>query len=214
MPVYVNQKAGPMVASDGSIVTFRASRDGAVIVGRAHGRFYESASRGTTFVAAVQQVNVGGSLGTQSPLLLVNPVGSGMNLSILKLTFAWFSGTLGAGVIWWAQGSGPAAPLPLESNNSNIVRNSARLGNTFPPNDVALLYANVGFFPAPVLVRPSAISMAPYLATNTVLNPIQVEDVSGELVVPPGRYIAVVPIFSGGSSVNISLAVTYEVVPQ
>jgi hypothetical protein len=77
---------GPSVASgDGSPVPVRLGRNGELIIGNGHGKYYEQVARGKCYHASMQ---AGASMGTALTatavtLTLYNPVNSGMLLSLI-----------------------------------------------------------------------------------------------------------------------------------
>lgn len=82
-------QVGPQPASDGSIINARGSRDGAQVVTHLHGRHYEQASRHNIFSAAnqaAQAISVALAT-TYTGLVVSNPAGSVINLSILRFGF-------------------------------------------------------------------------------------------------------------------------------
>lgn len=107
--VYPKQSVGPRTVV-GDSVAFRAGTRGQSIVGLdSQGAYYELASRGMLFsggtAAAGMTVitGVGGSISplaaapTNPILMLINPVGSGVNAALLQTTLNVISGTPGAG---------------------------------------------------------------------------------------------------------------------
>jgi hypothetical protein len=212
MALEIQGRVGPVVISDGNLSDPRLTRDAAIVVGDAHGRYYENASRGLTFVAvtAAAGISPGTALTATGALMLANPAGSGKNIAILKLALGWVSGTFPVGAIWWTQGANPS-PLPAES--AAALRMSTLL-NGGATNDVARAYSGVSLTTVPTIMRPSAILMGPYVGTGAVLNPVQFEEVAGEIVIPPGFFVAVEGIAAGGTSPLANLSLTYEVVPQ
>lgn len=81
-----NAKTGPIIAGDAVDVTLRSGRQGDLIVGEGHGRYYENAYRGGLFNAANQAVvtTTVGLATTYTGLVLSNPINSAVNLSILR----------------------------------------------------------------------------------------------------------------------------------
>lgn len=77
---------GPQTYSDGSNPTARAGKSGETVVQALHGRYYEQAIRGGIFYAANQAVatTTVGLATTYTGLVLSNPVGSPVNLVLLK----------------------------------------------------------------------------------------------------------------------------------
>jgi hypothetical protein len=101
--VLIEGRTGPTLASDGSLTPVRLSRQGGQVVTDAHGHFYEAAVRSqmfsgflgatTTGIAAGNLVGAGAAASTQ--FALWNPVGSGKNVSVVKVGISPISGTFG-----------------------------------------------------------------------------------------------------------------------
>lgn len=198
--------------ADGGILTLRLSRELGLAVGDAQGRYYEKASRGQSFIASTAAAGIahGSALTATGALMLANPLGSGKNLSINRLVFGAVSGTLGVGQLWWCVGANPAA-LPAETTAA--TRQGALLNNS-SANDVAKAYSGVSLTTVPVVVRPTAIGYEGVVVATaeTSFLPPQIEEVAGELVVPPGFFVAVEGIGTAGTSPLVVLALSYDVI--
>lgn len=81
-------RTGPVVTQDGAIGPARGGKTGEVIVGDAHGRYFEAAARGAIFSVASQAVatTTVGLATTYTGLCVSNPVASTVNLVLLKAT--------------------------------------------------------------------------------------------------------------------------------
>lgn len=86
--VTVRGQVGPQTLYDGSEQSFRQGRNGEQIMGELHGRYYEQAFRGNIFSVASQAVatTTVGLATTYTGLALSNPVGSPVNVVLLKAT--------------------------------------------------------------------------------------------------------------------------------
>jgi hypothetical protein len=214
MAYEVQAKTGPVLGQDGSLVDLRTTRDCALAVGDVHGRYYENASRGLTFVATTATAGIapGTALTATPPLALVNPAGSGKNIEILKVIFAYVSGTLGAGSLWYCQGLNPTT-LPLET--AAAIRSCTLLsGVTTNANDVSKAYSGVSLTNTPVIIRSSAFSLDAYVGTVTTWNPPNIEEIASSIILTPGAFFAIEGIAGAGTSPLVSLAIEYAVVPQ
>lgn len=207
----IQGKVGPAgTPADGNTADLRLTRELGTVVGDGRGHFYESASRGTTFIACTAAAGIapGTALTATGALMLANPTGSGKNLSILRAKMAYVSGTFGAGVIWWTSGINPAS-LPAET--SAALRNCSFL-NLTNSGDIAKAYSGVSLTNSPVIIRPSSFDLGTYAGTSTTILPPLDEIIDGELVVPPGFYVALEGIAASGTSPLVNLSITYEVV--
>ena len=209
---------GPGMAPDGDPERTRLARDGSLIVGDLHGRYYESASRRNTYVMGTVSggFSLTTSLSSLSGMWLGNPPGSGYNISILKFVFGVSNLTaLVTGAFWWVQGVLPR-PIPTEVSGAGIGFRSSSLlsGQTAAPNDVAIAY-----FPGqvtvsvPTILRASSLILNPYAGTGNpqTLMPPQVEEVAGEFVIPPGYFGGISSIGSSGGG-GVAAALVYELV--
>lgn len=80
-------QVGPQTASDNSNPTARSLRDGSVAVAESHARYYEQTYRKNTFHALALGVAVTAVATSMTGLLVVNPLGSPVNLSLQKIRF-------------------------------------------------------------------------------------------------------------------------------
>src|SRR5262245_7044390 len=83
-------RVGPATLSDGNPREIRLGKTGEIIVGDAHGRYYESVVRGNVFTAANQASATFTLFGTTTATgyILSNPSGSGKNLIVLQIAYA------------------------------------------------------------------------------------------------------------------------------
>ena len=105
---------GPVLGADGTTpATGRQGKTGEATVGQAHGKYFESASRGALFCGgdAGAGVAVQVSLTTAATCSLHNPANSGKRISIKKVSVTYFSGTLGAGSFYHGY-LAPGSTLP------------------------------------------------------------------------------------------------------
>ena len=96
----IEGKVGPQVLSDGSNAQPRLAKDGSSVTSSIAGKHYELASRSMIFVGGIAGTGVapGTALATTAQaLLLYNPIGSGVNCSVIRFAHAHVSGTRGLG---------------------------------------------------------------------------------------------------------------------
>lgn len=88
MTAEITGQVGPQVLSDGVVGTFRQGKSAEQVVQQLHGRYYEQAYRGNIFSVAIQSVatTTVGLATTYTGLCISNPVGSPVNLVLLKAT--------------------------------------------------------------------------------------------------------------------------------
>jgi hypothetical protein len=195
----------------------RVSRDGALVISDGHGFLYEAASRGTVYAVStaltgttVVADNVAPpAAGVATVLSLLNPVGSGVTLEILRGWVCYLSGTPGAGCWAWCGATVgtaiTAAPAGTAGGNTRNAQVPSR-GRTW--TQTVLTGA-----PAHQLVRPfpTASFAAPLAATTDGL--CVVDNVDGALVVTPGNLITLAPP-AVGTSVVVSVGIMYAEVPR
>ena len=95
---------GPQTKSDGTYGFLRGNKGGALVTQQHHGKYYEQCARGNVYhgrsastgIALIVPATTGGH-----PTLW-NPLGSGVNLSVMKVELAWLSGTEAPTALEWA----------------------------------------------------------------------------------------------------------------
>jgi len=213
----IQGQVGTVVGLDGSNPNVRQGRTGELIVGQAHARYYEAASRGnlftltltatTTGVAAGNLVGAAAAASTQ--FALWNPAGSGVNVNITKVFVGLISGTYGTG--------GPIFHglflngLPTIASVGTAYNNLA--GGRPPLTRYVASAAGTTLTggTAPVTFRPmtmgySATAYASAAGSNTL------DSVEGDIVLPPGT--GWLPLFAtAGTAVLNAYSVTWEEVP-
>lgn len=178
-----NSVTGPNTYSDGTTPTAaRGGRLGDFIYSELQGRYYENTSRGRTFYVASQAVatTTVGLATTYTGLCLSNPIGSGVNASIL-------TATLMQSVIQSTQVEGFG--LALGSNSSTnvthstpVTTQSALVGSNFKS------YCNADAS-ATLPTAPVYAFFFTNTATATQNAPGDQYDVAGQFVLTPGAYI-------------------------
>ena len=170
--------------ADGALAKGRAGKTNEMIVGSAHGDYYESALRKNLFYAASQAATTWSVAlnTTHTGFVVSNPVGSPVNLSILQASFALsvapvaishigvFGGFLAAGI---ATHTTPLTPA------------STFLGN-LKAYGLADAAATLVGTPAWLLPLMSGFTAGALFATTPA-----VVDIKGSIVVPPGGYVGI-----------------------
>ena len=203
---------GPVPYSDGNTPpTGRQGKTGEAITGKAHGDYYESASRGTVFGACSNAaVTVQTTITTTAPATLHNPVASQKRLQILEVRIAYFSGTMTAGLFY--HGINPVGTT-LPSGGTTLTSTCMDVGNQ--SGVVAVGVAGTGrtvIAATPVLVFASSF---PALASS-VVSPLMtcVDKLEGAIVLEPGGVYQLVGTFGGaGSSPAIGVSILWNEVP-
>jgi hypothetical protein len=205
----LTSRVGPITAADGSITQNRSGKTGEQVLAQAHGKYFEAAHRGVLFNACEQGAGVapGTALGTTAALVLYNPQNSGKRLSIKKVSAAYFSGTLGAGVLYHCVNTSTTQTAP--SSGTVVTPTCCDVGNAATPVGLVRVGATTV---QPVAFRPfcelgaEASGTALGLATVT-------EDVDGEIVLEPGTTYQLQAVAAAGTTPRITAGITWEEVP-
>ncbi len=201
---------GRRTVQDGNFTNLRLEKDCSAAMFSAHADYFDSVRRGNVFSAgtAASGVAPGTSIGTTAAFSLYNPLGSGVNLVVVRTTVGYVSGTLGAGVIHYVANINPAAAA---TTGTAITPVNCYIGvgiNTSQarPLTTATLPAS------PTIVRPFC-SLQASLA-STAVGPWQVmEDVRGEFVIAPGCTLSLECTTAAGSSPLLVFGMTWEEFP-
>lgn len=199
---------GRSTIANGNYATARLEADRSLAVFAAHGDYYDAARRGGVFVAgtAASGVAPGTSIGTTAAFSLYNPVGSGVNLVILRATLGYVSGTLGAGVIHYVANNNPGAAATTGTAITTVnclMGGAVSQGRAFTTSTLPT---------TPTVMRPF-VSLQASLA-STAVSPWQVmEDVRGEFIITPGCTLSLEGTTAAGSTPLVVLGLTWEEVP-
>jgi hypothetical protein len=206
----ISGRVGATLQADGTNLTpFRQGKTGEQVVSQAHGKYFEPSHRGVLFTAGEQGAGTapGTALGTTAAFCLYNPQGSGKRLAIKKVRVAYFSGTLGAGVLYHSVNNTATQTAP--SSGTSITPVCADVGNTATPVGKAGVGQTVV---QPTIYGPMCTLGAE--ASGTALQPAAcAEDVDGEIVVEPGCTYQLQGVAAAGTSPKITMSVTWEEVP-
>lgn len=170
----------------GTQAPLRQGNLGEVIVNELHGRYYESAYRRAIFSAANQAAVATVALGTTTytGLSLSNPVGSTVNLVLLKASWANSVAVPTAGFValetGYNAGSNVTHTTPATVYNHYIGVGSAGVGladvsSTLPTAPVARMF----------LAQTGTVATTAYGC-----GPASFVDLEGSIILPPGAYVA------------------------
>ena len=191
--------------ASGAYADARMEYDRSLAVFAAHADYYDSVRRGGVFVGgtAVTGVAPGTAIGTTAAFSLYNPLGSGINLVVLRATMGYVSGTLGAGVITYLANNNPAAAA---TTGTAITAVNCLMGGAV---SAARPFTTATLPVAPTVMRPFVSLQASLASTATA--PWQVaEDVRGEFIVTPGCTISLHGTTAAGSSPLVVFGMTWE----
>lgn len=193
---------------EGTGAEFRQGKTGELVIGSAHGEFYEAAARGKLWSActAVSGVAPGTSLSTTSAFYLHNPIGSGVNLSLLCASMGYLSGTFGAGSVYLTTHAGVSVANPT---GTSIVPKQTLLGSSATAAGIAFTTATVI---TQIAIRPIC-SFGAMLATSVFPPTVLKDQLNGEIVVPPGFGVGLHSIATAGTSPLALFGMTWEEIP-
>ena len=220
-------QTGTINSLDGQQPTVRTGRTGELIATQAHGRFYEQTSRTQIFTLAATTVTTNVALGNQfqagaagvglanqtTNFALWNPVGSGINLCLLKWTYAPLSATTlsgGPGFHGVFVNGNPTNSTTADSGRNafnNLIGGKQPLARYI--NTVAGTAITGGT--APSLLRPMINTYSAAAFASAAGTPVT-ENIDGDIVIPPGY--GWVPLFYNAFTALIaSFTITWEEVP-
>lgn len=217
MAVTLLGNTGPSTAQDGQNTGApRFGRDSGLAVVELHGKYYEQTARGNVFIAtaasAALQANAATSM---APIGLYNPVGSGKNISLLRveLAFTVLPGTQAAGAVALYVQNTVQSAAPSSVTAGTAI--NALLGSNAAP--ACKVYTAGTLAAAPSLAYQFGGKVGTSNATATVFPgvPTLTRDFDGMLVLAPGSALVVQETTADTTS-NYSAGITYvwEEVPQ
>jgi hypothetical protein len=214
MSISIQGQVGPRVVADGGSTEFRQSRMSALVTVPCHATYAETNSRGAMFTIATAAAGTTVVAANNAPpaaagatiLSLHNPIGSTVNAILCKTVIGNVSGTPGAGaftycVAWGARVT--AAQNAVPRCNLLSGRNPVCYGYT----QTALTTGTVHTVLRPIGIASFAGAIA---ATTTEL--AVVENVDGEIVIPPGGILTIASAATGTTHI-VYASMTWEEMP-
>ncbi len=215
-------RVGPQSAPDGSYQPFKVARDGSIATSGIHGKYYEAVRAGRVFSLRVGPTSTGiaaghitgASAAAACQIAVLNPAGSGINISILKFGLGIVSGTWPAGPVLHgyslgatlAASVGTGALLPKNCLNGSPITTSAIT--------IGVLASSGSALTGGLAVVDGQIANFAATATAQAVPGVvsAVEDTDGSVVLAPGA--TWLPVFtSAGTSVLSWMSVVYEEIP-
>jgi hypothetical protein len=190
----VNLRVGAQSLPDSaSPIVWRAGRMGDGIVSELHGKYYEQNARGNVF----KGLSASGGIALLLPATtgghptIWNPVGSGINVSVIRLALSYVSGANAPTAIEWATtanaGSAAATGAPIAT--ATLVAPTTGVVGGAGKNKAFWSPTTNTFTVAPVFLEPTGIALDTMAAASTNA-PFTVNvDYDGMLVVAPGNAI-------------------------
>lgn len=211
-------QVGSYAAADGTIKSFRLTKTGAQVVGKAHGDFSEGTSRGRVFSVALAATTTGVAAGNivaaaaaaATQFAIFNPANSGKDVHLLKFAMGVVSGTPAGGSVF----HGIFGSVPTVASIGGVVRSNyggAAAGSVVIPQVLAAGSALTGG-PAPATLRASVFAFTATAQATVGVNMAQ-ELIDGDIILPPGTGWA--PLHpAAGTSLLHSYSVTWEEVDR
>lgn len=183
---------------DGSRSEVKLAKSGELIIGEAHGRYFETGSRGNVFHASMQ---AGAALGTAltaaaTTLTLYNPLGSGVVLSLLNASVGVTTAPVGQAVLIYAVNANPVAAPPSATTAAQV-----RCSLIGPAVGRGVAYT--------AATLPVAPSVARVLCTLTaaINGGMIVDDVNAAIILPENTAVTIQAI---GVAVSGIVALSWE----
>jgi len=196
----------------GTTPAIRLGQLGDVIVSELHGRYYETNYRGSLFGAALNAITVGSTnitpvngTNTTPIFAIYNPIGSGKNISIVKVTQSLVSGTPGGPLLW----NVVALPQTITNTTYTVPFNLSTLAQA---GSIAKCWTQQAIGSATVLgtaFRTAGGQAA--IAAGAGVNSL-VEEYAGDFIIPQGVAVALVA-YAAGTSHILSAFVEWEEIP-
>jgi len=210
MALQIATQVGKQTNTDGMTQQLlRTGREGDLMVSEVHGRYYEKNVRGGMFGSAFNAVtilathNTPLTAGTGTPITSIyNPIGSGVNLSIVKVIQHLTSGTPAGALVWNnvpnPQNITAAASAPISMTVNAAVASVAKLWT-----NTAVTGSSTG-----VLIFPEGGFAA--VAAGAGVNTLVTEH-AGDLIIPPGSMLALCSYGTGTTHLTSGLVIWEEV---
>jgi hypothetical protein len=197
---------GPAPSALGTHSPLRLGRQAEGVVQDAHARYHEAAMGRALFSACLPAgVALGTALtATAVTLTLYNPVGSGVNLSVIRGGVAITTAPAGSAALVWASNHNAAAAVPSAVTALASGARAYPLGNSNTPQ--AQVYSAATLPAAPSAIR----TIATALATGSTSAGAFADDVQGAIEVGPGCAVTIQNI---GTAMSGIVDITWEEIP-
>jgi hypothetical protein len=192
-------KVGPLAVGDGTTNTARAAKTGETVVTDAHGRYYEPTSRGAMFSGSTSGRDTTiGLATTYTGLVLSNPIGSGVNLVLNKVGYAFSVAFAATSVIGLMTGYSPTTDVihttPVTPKNQRIG-SAAGIGKLDSAATIT----------TPVLNTVLGVGLTGAITTNPS-GCAGLVDLEGSIILAPGSFCAFyTSTVAGASAANYSI---------
>ena len=191
---------GAQNQADGSqLVVARAGRQGDQIVSELHGRFYEQAYRGNVYsngLAALTALsaNTITLTATTTPILgIYNPLGSGVNAVVLQAALAAGinnTSSTGPGIFVWASSTGNTGLSTGSVPTPRFLGGAAAKCKGLAGVALTGLTSNLVVAHSADFATPTIITTATLPATVQTPSVMNIENIDGAFIIPPGGILA------------------------
>lgn len=209
-------QVGETSSPDGSIVSLRAGRLGDTIASELNGRFYEITRTKRAYSAVLTATTTGVAAGNitgaaaaaSTQFALWNPTGSGVNLALVKLFVGPISGTMPAGPMFHNSFNASAVSATSTAGVNNLIGFGGSIGRVLASAAGSTLTGG-GILTA---FRPSNASFTAAAYASASGSTIALENINGDIVIPPG--MGWVPCWSAsGTSLLNAYGVVWHEIP-
>lgn len=203
-----SQPGQQRIADGGQSQISRSGREGDQIVSGLHGRYYEKASRGGVYTAFVNALTLAAThaspltAGTGTPIIgIYNPIGSGVNIAILKVGHTTTSGTPGGPLLWniVPNPQNITAAANQTATNNGTLATAGSISKVWSNTAVTGSTAGTAFR---VHGGPGAVAAGAGLYGF-------IEEHAGDLIIPPGTMLALCCTAAGTAHI-VGAFVTWE----
>ena len=201
-------RQGLVPLGNGAPGVVRLDKTSALVNSQAHGSYTEPALQSKLMIAcnAAAGVAPGTALSTTPPLAIWNPPSSGYNLSVLKATVGYVSGTLGAGTIAYAVVPNQTT---VPSTGTEIVPQCTNIG---APRGVGRAFSGSTLAASPTLLRPGW-TVGAFVSTTALQATDECNLVDGAIIIPPGTALVLQEIGAAGTTPLVIFACEWEEIP-
>ena len=200
---------GVQNSTDGSVIQARGGKQGESLTSSLHSRYYEQVYRRNVFVGsngATPSVTTVALATTYTGLALINPIGTNVNLVLLKVGFSFLVVFPAVATIGLMGGYSALGTTTYTAAATNGL--STSLGSGVTAKGQCALSATLVGTPQLIQVLGSGLTGA----ATTVPHIVDVVDMEGSVIISPGAYVAIyTSLISGAASLAASFM--WEEVP-
>lgn len=177
----IQNQVGSQSNADGVFAYQRSGKNGDLIVSQLHGRRAEQTLRGNCFgIQGTAVTTTAAGAATFTGLCVGNPVGSGVNMVLNRLTVSQVAALTAATTIGLMYGPSTAA----------ITASLTSIYNRLPGGADSAMVATAGqTITAPTAFRVFAGSGSGAITVPLIIPALDI-DLDGELIIPPGYFVA------------------------